>query len=369
MVFFKKPPNVDAAGEGQINIPLWWPIIFLQKISPQAPEQVVEIILGLDKTDNPRIMREVFSIACDLTDVGLSLRLKPWIMRFLQSSYRWGEDELIVKIIQKWGRYSEQALTAALEITQYVVAFQPDPKEEEKRSCHKGNPEAWNTNLDPAPRFDQWAYQQILEKGVRPLAANEPDKVVGILIKATNKMILMRVHTDDLDNVRDEDYSEIWCQRLDKLDREHQDVEETLIHALTFACEQVFEKASESIDELNQALRSQRWKLFKRLRHYLYGMYPNDQTLPWIRECILGHKDYSKWEYHYEFQLMIRKASEHFGTRLLSNAELTAIFDDIISGPSKEEFRKWMGERYNDDAFQQRSAISTACNCDLLQHC
>ena len=83
-------------------------------------------------------------------------------------------------------------------------------------------------------------------------------------------------------------------------------------------------------------------------------MYPNEKTLPWIRECIIGYKDYSKWEYHYEIQLMIRKASEHFGTRLLSKAELTAIFDDIISGPSKEEFRKWMGEQYNDDAFQQR---------------
>ena len=69
---------------------------------------------------------------------------------------------------------------------------------------------------------------------------------------------------------------------------------------------------------------------------------------------ILGHDDYSKWEHHYEFQLMIRKASEHFGPSLLSEDERSAIFDAILSGPSKEDFREWMGERYSEEAFQQR---------------
>jgi hypothetical protein len=117
---------------------------------------------------------------------------------------------------------------------------------------------------------------------------------------------------------------------------------------------QVYDKAPESIDALDQALRNHRWKVFKRLRQNLYASHPNNQTFPWIREQILSHDDYSKWEHHYEFQLMVRKASEHFGPRLLSKDEQKDILESILSGPSKEDFREWTGERYSEEDFQQR---------------
>jgi hypothetical protein len=167
-------------------------------------------------------------------------------------------------------------------------------------------------------------------------------------------MIRMGTHPEDPDEGRDEDYSEIWCRRLDRMNADYQGAKDTLVHTMAFACEQVYDKAPESIETLDRALRSQRWKVFKRLRQQLYATHPNDQTLPWIRELIRAHDDYSKWEHHYEFQLLIRKASEHFGPPLLGEDERTTIFDAILSGPSKEDFRERMGERYSDEAFQQR---------------
>ena len=352
--FFKNPPRAEVTGDGRTVAPLWWPIFFLQRVSRQLPEQVVEIILGLEQTDNPRILREIFLIACDLKDTVVSLRLKPLIDQFLKSSYRWREEDLIVKILKKWGSHQGSSRNAAHEIIQYVIAFQPDPKEGEKRSRYKENPEARDTLLEPIPRFSQWEYKQILEKGVRPLAEHEPHQVSRILIDAVASMICLSMHQEDLEKRSDEDSLEIWCPRLDKLDRDYQNVKETLVQTLAYACEQVYEKAQESIDALDQALRNHRWKVFKRLRQHLYASHPNDQTLPWIREQILGHDDYPKWEHHYEFQLMIRKASEHFGYRLLSEDERKEIFDAILSGPSKEYFREWMGERYSEEAFQRR---------------
>ena len=123
------------------------------------------------------------------------------------------------------------------------------------------------------------------------------------------------------------------------------DTKEMLVHTLTFACKKVYEKSPESIEGLDQALRNQRWKVFNRLRQHLYALHPNEQTLPWIREFILEHKDYAEWEHHYEFQLMIRKACEHFGASLLSGEERMAIFDAILSGPPR-------GERSTEE-FQQ----------------
>ncbi|MBN1983171.1 MAG: hypothetical protein JW795_16675 [Chitinivibrionales bacterium] len=352
--FFKNPPNVEAAEDGSIIASIWWPIFYLQRVSAQSPEQVVEIILGLGKTNNPRILREIFSIACDLANVSLSLRLSSQITQFLRSPYRWGEEELIVKILQKWGHESGPPRTAALEIVKFVISFQPDPKQDEKRSRHKENPQAWNASLEPAPRFDQWEYQQIIEQGVRPLAEKEPYQVADILIDAVASMIRLGMHPEELVKGSDEDFSEIWCLRLDKPDRDYQNVKETLVHTLNYACEQVYNKTPKSIETLDQALRKKRWKVFRRLRQHLYALHPNDQTLPWIRECILGNDDYSKREHYYEFQLMIRKACEHFGHRLLSESKQCVIFDAIRSGPSKEEFRESKGESYSDETFQQR---------------
>jgi len=352
--FFKNPSKVEVLDDGRILTPLWWPIVYLQKVSVQAPNQVVEIILGLEKTDNPRILREIFSLACGLEDTELSLRLKPLIKKYIQSPYRWGEDELIVNLLDKWGNTVGSAQNAALEILQYVVAFQADPREGEKRTLRKENPKSYGATLSPAPRFRDWEYQQILEKGVRLLAERVPYQVARILIDATTNMIRLGSHQEILDAGHVEDWSEIWCRRLNLSDREHHGSDEILINILTYACEQVFIKAPDSVEALDQTLRNQQWKVFKRLRQYLYALHPNDQTLPWIREIIINHGDYAKHEHNYEFQLLIRNSCEYFGTRLLNETERKSIIDFILSGPSKEDYQEWLGDQYSEEAYQKR---------------
>ena len=169
-------------------------------------------------------------------------------------------------------------------------------------------------------------------------------------------MIRLGMHPEDLDESKEEDLSEIWCRRLDEQESEYHDVRGTLVHTLTFACEQVFEKSPEpeSIASLDSALRKQRWKIFTRLRHHLYALHRNEQTQPWIREAILAHEDYARWEHSYEFSRMIRRACEHFGAALLTEEERTQIFTTIRSGPSKADFREWMGEQFTEELFAQR---------------
>ena len=76
-------------------------------------------------------------------------------------------------------------------------------------------------------------------------------------------MIRLRTHQEDIDKGTEEDLSEIWCRRLDEPDHDYRKSEETLVHALTFACEKVFEKSPESIAILDAVLRNQRWKIFQ----------------------------------------------------------------------------------------------------------
>ena len=134
--------------------------------------------------------------------------------------------------------------------------------------------------------------------------------------------------------------------------------EKTLVHTLTFACEQVYEKSPDLVVALDEALRDQQWGIFKHLREHLYAQYPNEQTKPWIRELILGHEGYDRWEHRYEFQRMIRSACEYFGVSLVTKVERAQIFDAIRSGPSKANYQawvvEWLGQEFTEERFQQR---------------
>lgn len=263
-------------------------------------------------------------------------------------------QDRIISLLKKPFIFDSQLSEITPALLLKIVEFRRDPREQEKETWREDDPEAWDTLLVPAPRFDEWEYRQILEEGVRPLADREPYQVARILIDAVASMIRLGMHQQDFDKGIEEDSSEVWCRKLNKPDRDYQDIRGILVQTLTYACEQVYKKARESIDALDQALRNHRWVVFRRLRQYLYATHPNDQTLPWIREQILGHEDFSRWEHHYEFQLMIRKASEHFGPRLLSEEEKEEIFGNILSGPSMEDYLEWAGDRYSNQAFQKR---------------
>ncbi len=348
--YFNSPPGMKHLPDGYVQYPYWPELSYLVTIADEATKQVVEIVLSLPKTDNPRVYDDVIAIALKLKGQR-SAELLPKLIESIELdnpflAYRYPE------LLQHWAVQGN--IDEALEIAKLLVPFQKDPRMQDKQQLREKDPNSFGARLEPAPRFREWDYQQILEKGVRPLAEHEPYQVARILIDAVTSMIYLGTHREDLKKVRDEDYSEMWCRRLDKPDRDNPDAKEILTQTLTYACEQVYDKAPESIDDLDQALRNHRWKIFRRLRQHLYASYPNDQTLPWISEQILGHVDYAKRKYRYEFQLMIRKASEHFGPRLLNEDEQKDIFDAILSGPSKEDFRESVGERYSEEAFQQR---------------
>ena len=365
--YFANPPNTEPIGDGRVNFPFWWPIRFLANMSNHAPDEVIEIVSQLPEVDNPKVYDDILDIALRLHGEQ-STKLKPKILEYTGIEYQWYADRY-ADLLAHWT--AENQIQAVLELLQILIKFVPDPQSEYKQAQRKENPDDWTTSqktnddyfkegfnlprlLEPIPRFDEWKYVKVLEKGVRPLIEKEPLKVACILIDATADMIRLHKDQDELDKGKDEDASEIWWPRLDEQDSDYQDAKTALIHALTFASEKVYETSPGSIGDLDKVLRKQRWKIFRRLRQHLYVLHPNEQTKPWIRELILNHGDYARWEYPYEFQRMIRIACEHFGTELLTEEERTAIFNAIRSGPSKTNYRESMGDQFTEELFIQR---------------
>ena len=319
------------------------------------PDEVINLILDLPKVNNPSVYSEILEIALQLHGEQ-SVKLKPKILESIDIN-----DRLLARkyadLLAHW--VAENQTSAALELTKVLVEFVPDPQSEAKQKRRRKNPTLdtlWETSLEPSPRIGSSGYRDIMSKGVRPLAEKEPYQVARLLIDATAAMIRLQMHQEDLD--QEEDYSDAWCKRFRESDRKYEGHKAMLVHTLTFACEQVYEKSPDSILALDKVLRDQQWKVFKRLHQHLYAQYPNEQTKPWIRESILTHKGYHLWEHRYEFQRMIRSACEHFGEALLTEAERAPIFDAIRRGPSKTNYQawvvEWLGEEFTEEDFEQR---------------
>ena len=334
--YFDNSPDSEETSDGGYQAPFWQPISYLIHVYETKPEEVLEILENLPKTSNPHILEGIMDVVLKSDSVEVTNRLSSRILSFLDHAI-WGHNK-IIELLKKPFLFDRKLAEFTSAFLRKVVGLVPDPKSR-------------TTRLEPSPHFNQWEYQQILENGIRPLCEKEPYPIARILIDAIASLIRLSRHQGYLN--REEDSSEIWCPRLNQSNQDYLNTKELLVHTLTFACEKVYEKSPESIEKLDQILRNQRWKIFKRLRQHLYSLNPNEQTLPWIREFILEHKDYAKWEHHYEFQLMIRKACEHFGASLLSEEERTEIFEAILSGPSKENYREKMSDQFAEEGFQQ----------------
>lgn len=348
--YFNHPPGMKHLPDGYVQYPHWPEMTYLVCIADDVPDQVIQVVQSLPKSDNPRVYENILDIALKINSAD-SAKLLRKIIEYLELNHQL-HTRRFPALLQHWtnlGLFHE-----AFEIAKKLIMFQEDPRKRDKEQIRKKTPNAPGSLLDPAPRFHQGEYRQILENGVRPLAERKPLQVAYMLIGAVAGMLQMGTHLDDFEKGKDEDFSEIWCRRLDKPNRDHEEVKVLLVQAMTYACEQVYDNAPKSIVALDKALRTQRWKIFKRLRQHLYALHPNDQTLPWIRELILGYNHYSNGKYSYELQLMIRNASERIGPRLLTEGERSDIFAAILRGPSKNDFQEWMGESYSEEAFQQR---------------
>ena len=358
--FFKNPPNAEYLSDGYVRFPFWPELQYLEKVCVHAPEDVLELVLQFPAVDNPRVYDDILDIALKL-DGERSGRLKPKLLEYatLETPF------LPFQFPQLLAHWTAEGQTeAALEIANIIVQFAPDPKAEEKQKrkieinedhtdAVKNQMALMMTTLRPMPRFNE-NYREILNEGVRPLAEKEPIKVAHMLIDATATMIRMGKHQHELDSGTSSDHSEIWCPRLDRSSDDDPEPGESLVRALTHACEKVYELACDSIEDLDLGLRNQRWNVFKRLRQHLYALHPNKQTRPWIRELILSHVDIGKTEHNYEFQQMTRAACEHLGAELLTPDQRTQIFEAILSGPQKENYRERMGEQFTEGGFERR---------------
>ena len=346
---FKYPPKAQRFDDGTIGFPYWPEIRYLKNVCTDLPNEVIDLVVNLPKVDNPVVYDGILDIALQLP-AGYSVKLKDKILEYAGMEHQF-RTYRYANLLGYW--IEENQTSDALELLKILITFAPDPQSEDKQRRRNEDPMDMYTLLEPTPRMLPGEYRDIVLKGILPLTESDPYQVACILIDTTANMISLRRHKQNLD--KQDDISQSWCPRLQGTIENSETPEETLVQTLTFACEKVFEKKHKKIGNLDNILRKQQWKIFKRLRHHLYAQNPNQQTKSWILELVLNPEYYNQWKYSYEFRLMIQHACEHFGDTFLTQEERTRIFETILAGPSKANYQewlmRWLGQGYTEEGF------------------
>ena len=345
--YFLSPPGAVTLADGSTQHPYWPELEYLENIASEVPDDVIEVILRIPKVDNPGVELGILKTALQLPGEH-SAQLKE---RVLECGKSFPEllYHTLSEVLNHW--LEQNQVPAALDLLGILVRFAPDPASAEKRVRHRQNPQDISTMLRPSPAFDAYGYQKLLNGEARRLAEQEPYSVARLLLDATAAMIRLSIQ---LDHVMGEDHSEVWCPRLSDVrgKPDYMEPEETLVQTLTYACERVFELAADQVPELDQELRNQRWNLFERLRLQLYALYPNEQTIGWVKEAIVNHENYGKWTHHYEFQQMVQRACDTFGSELVEPEELARIFETILAGPPRERYEARIEEDGGEEWYE-----------------
>jgi len=341
-------PQPEKLDNGNVQ---WPELQYLKNICAEVPDRVVDILVGLPQTDNRSVHHDIVDIAA-IMPPEKSVRLAPKVSEFIGSKSLFGLYTLF-KVLGKWAKVASFDQLEGILST--LLKFNPDPAEDEKIQRRKENPEDYFTSLEPQPFMHSHEYKKFIEDILPALLQTMPFQMGELLIRTTARMIDLKMHPEQRkDKNYTDDWSEIWCRRLidnkDSLDRSP----ELLVQALTLSCEAVYEQDSENIQKLDQQLEKQRRKVFERIRQHLFGKYPDRADKTAIRKYILEYPHYDEYSYGFEFQQMLRAACIHFGEDLLTEPEREKIFEAILSGPSKDSFMEWMGDRYTEDSFEQR---------------
>lgn len=118
---FTNPPEPESTGDGYLRDTYWPEVSFLTRIAPEAPDDVVEVLLKLNKSNNGWVRRAVFEIGSQIPPSS-SVGLRPLIKAFATTGFGWRTEprslvSLSINLLdggnRKFGRWLANALFEA----------------------------------------------------------------------------------------------------------------------------------------------------------------------------------------------------------------------------------------------------------------
>jgi hypothetical protein len=240
---FTNPPEPESTGDGYLRDTYWPEVSYLTRIAPQAPEDVVDVLLQLRESSNGWVRRALFEIGSQIPAES-SVRLEPLIKAWAPTGFGWRTDprslvSLSINLLTdgqpRLGRWLANTL------------FEPRPGDDSK-SIRK-----------PELLLEEYWYEEELPRIVPALGENALKPLVGWLtayVKASG-------HASS-----DHDFSAMDRSSIDSRGDHTDRPEDALIDAVRDLALQAMR--TEPIDTLNVLLRGG-VKLLRKIAIYVVG--------------------------------------------------------------------------------------------------
>ena len=281
--YFYKPFDDDRRSDRQAkNI-----LSYVSKITSRKPSMVTDIIKNIPAVNNPIICNQIMKIA-RLLPPNLSVEIKTKVLEYVSISHSlWGDEA--DKLLNHW--IERNQIVVALDLLRELVRFESDLQDKEKRLQRKSYNYQQSkaehraihfvkSSLEPRHRMDSYFFRELMTGSVCSLIEKTPYGVAKVLIKSVLHLIAIRFHDEEMDISG----CDIWHKPLrvriygskDDPRKDSRRHTEVLVDTMTLACEKVYERQADKIDDLNKLLRVEKMEFFDKLRMRLQAKYLDD---------------------------------------------------------------------------------------------
>lgn len=349
--FFSNPPKTQKdPSRGTTRFLPWPESRYLVRMASKKPELVLEVVCNIPATDNVAVHE-------DLAEA--SLAMPPRL------SAAWAEKETgwikeqnhlisvlprtLGKLISYLARGGE--IKAALDLARALLEVLPDSKLQMKTK----EDEDHRFSLPPKPtvRFDQWNYEEVLNKNIPDLVKIAGDRAVELIADLLETAV--RYSLSDGEEKSPVDYSWIWRPAIeDHSQNRHRGLRDVLTTSLRDACESLIQKEKVDLRSLIDRLGGRPWHIFHRIALHLLRCFPDSKT-DLIAEHLTDRSKFDEAAFRHEYSLLL---NDCFG--LLSAEQQKVILGWIEQGPDLDEFKKRReritGKQPTDEDAQRHSA-------------
>jgi hypothetical protein len=351
--FFAQLPGPITITDGSIRYVGHPPLFALAKLAKVAPVDVVQVIESLELNENPIVVDQIMRGIAAIDEASLTDRLIGILQKLIEvpadSDWLWLDD-----VLQKWLRWEKFDACVAVLRTWLMATLR--------------------TESSPDARREQWHISHIDREVIGSLGEKRPFEVAELMVEVLSgwaRQERQRLNRDK--STAGEDYDQhpdpdndypptYWLEQFGVPSIVDEGVERIAAHRLYSIAQFIFRSNQlDSIQRLDDLLRTDPWFLFRRLRWQLYADFPAG-TLAFARPEVLERipRLGEGVRHPSEFARMLEAHATEHGAAFLGADDVERFGAAVLSGPTQRD------ENINDDYVRRFQRIQLYPIASLL---
>ncbi|KYG68760.1 hypothetical protein AZI87_05880 [Bdellovibrio bacteriovorus] len=297
---FDRPSEPLKEGNS-VRYPFWPPARYLVKIASEKPDKVMQVILKVPATENPRVHEDFVDAALKMPPE-ISVKLNKKIIEWLGSpdvNFLLLPSKIATYIAQlKAGGFAKEAL----ETSSFLLGLRESEKEIEGDSFFK--------RAQPIVR-SEWEYDEVLKEITPSFQKDDKVELIKLLCEKLRQAILFEEREEDREF---RDLSYMWRGSIENSDQNRDDgIKDTIINWIRDLSEELLTEDPDLVASLCDYFRAGVFPIFSRLGLHIARM---SERADLASKFILDQQLFDCLDVWHEYALLIEA-----GYPMLSNTE------------------------------------------------